>query len=291
MKTSKIIIIILIILAFAGGIYFKDDAIRLYNNFIHGLDDFKKTEVGSFLSQVGKEILTPPPLNIGGINNQVTLLKSKILLQTNLQRQQNGNLPALKENLILNQAAAAKASDMFKNQYFEHVSPTGVDPGKLVQSFGYSYILAGENLILGNFKDEQELVQKWMDSPGHRANILNNRYTDIGVAVIKGTYKGDTVWIGVQEFGVPLSKCSSPEEDLKNIIELNKSQLDALSSEIDAKRAEIENTNPKAAYYSELVDNYNQRVNQYNVLSEDTKVLISRYNNQVNTFNDCVAGK
>ena len=228
MKFKTIIIFVLIVAAFGAGIYFKDDAVKFYNNFNKQVQDFQKTEVGQTLSQVGKEIFTPPPLKIGGTEKKVVLLQSKITAETNLQREANGNLPALKENTKLDAAAAAKANDMFLNQYFEHISPLGVGPEKLVQSYGYDYIIEGENLILGNFSSEKEVVQNWMNSPGHRANILNNRYTEIGVAVIKGAYKGESVWIGVQEFGLPLSACEEPSSSLKNEINSEKNQLEVL---------------------------------------------------------------
>jgi len=192
---------------------------------------------------------------------------------------------------VLDAAAKAKADDMFKNQYFEHVSPSGIDPGRLAKSFGYDYIVEGENLILGNFAGENEAVGDWMASPGHRANILNNRFSEIGVAFVKGDYKGETVWIGVQEFGLPLSACSQPDANLKNKIDINKGQLDQLSLQIDNKRQQIENTSPKSPQYNVLVDEYNQLVAQYNVMNQETKNLIVQYNNQVNVFNQCVAGK
>ena len=205
MKVAKLIIFILILVAaFGAGVYLKDDAVRFYDSLNYQVRNFQKTNIGSTLTQVGKEIVSPPPLNIGGSEQPVVLLQSKIISQTNLQRQENGNLPALVENAELDKAAAAKANDMFLHQYFEHVSPTGVDPGKLVQSYGYEYIVAGENLILGNFSSEAEVLGDWMNSPGHRANILNIRYTEIGASIIKGTYEGQTVWIGAQEFGLPV---------------------------------------------------------------------------------------
>ena len=290
MAKGKIIILILIILAFSAGVYFKDDVIRLYSDFNKGLQEFKKTEIGSLITETAKELITPPPLFVNNKASSVVLLKSKVITETNSQRELNG-LSALKENTELDRAASAKAEDMFKNQYFEHVSPAGVDPGNLVQSYGYNYIVAGENLILGNFADEKEVVQDWMNSPGHRANILNNRYTEIGVAVVKGTYKGETVWIGVQEFGLPLSSCSEPSTSLKTEIESDKMQLDTMSLQINTKRTEINNTNPKSAYYRQLIDDYNQLVKSYNSLAENLKVIISQFNNQVNIFNNCVAGK
>ena len=289
-KIKAIIIFVLIIAAFGAGVYFRDDAISFYNNLNKQVQDFRKTDIGQTISQVGKQIFTSSPLNAGGVSNNVILLQSKIIAETNLQRQENGNLPSLKENTKLDEAASAKANDMFLNQYFEHVSPSGIDPGKLVQSYGYDYIVAGENLILGNFSSEKEVVQDWMNSPGHRANILNNRFTEIGVAIIKGTYKGETVWIGVQEFGLPLSTCFQPNEALKNQIDSEKAQLDELSSEIDTKKNQIESTNKKSPAYRQMVDDYNQSVAQYNSLAEEVKGIIANYNNQVNNFNDCVAG-
>jgi len=290
-KLKTIIILVLIITAFGAGIYFKDDAIKFYNGLNKQVQNFQKTEVGQTISQVEKQIFSPPPLNIGGSKNQVVLLQSKIITETNLQRNINGNLPALIENAKLDEAAAAKANDMFLHQYFEHVSPSGTDPGKLVQNYGYDYIVAGENLILGNFSSEKEVVQDWMNSPGHRANILNNRFTEIGVAIIKGTYKGESVWISVQEFGLPLSSCQAPSVSLKNEIDSEKNQLDFLSSQIDGKRTEINNTNKNSADYSQMINDYNQLVAQYNSLADQVKQTIAEYNQEVNNFNNCVAGK
>ncbi|MGD0577245.1 MAG: CAP domain-containing protein, partial [Candidatus Staskawiczbacteria bacterium] len=241
--------------------------------------------------QVEKQILSPAPLNAGGASNNVVLLQSKIISETNLQRQENGNLPQLTENANLDKAASAKANDMFVNQYFEHTSPSGVDPGKLVENNGYDYIVAGENLILGNFSSEKEVVDDWMASPGHRANILNVRYTEIGVSIIKGTYKGQTVWIGVQEFGLPSSACEEPNAALKNQIDSEESQLDVLSSQIDANKTEIDNADRNSPAYSQMIDVYNQSVSQYNSLASQAKGAIAEYNNQVNNFNNCIAGK
>lgn len=290
MKIKTIVIFVLVVVAFGAGIYFKDDAVRFYNNLNKQVQDFQKTDIGQTISEAGKQIFTPSPLNAGGVSNKVVLLQSKIITETNLQRRENGSLSLLKENAKLDQAASAKANDMFLNQYFEHVSLSGVGPGELVQGYNYNYIVVGENLILGNFSSEKEVVQDWMNSPGHRENILNNRFTEIGVAVIKGTYKGETVWIGVQEFGLPLSTCFQPNEALKNQIDLDKMQLDELSSEIDAGKNQIESTNKKSPAYRQMVDDYNQLVAQYNSLAEEVKGIIATYNNQVNNFNNCVNG-
>ncbi|MFH1968202.1 MAG: CAP domain-containing protein [bacterium] len=294
MKASKIIISFLIIVAFTAGVYFKDDVIDFFNSANQQINEqvknFQGTDIGSVASEVGKQILAPTPLRVGGEEKHVALLKSKIIEETNLQRQNNG-LSALKENILLNNAASAKANDMFVNQYFEHESPLGVDPGILVLNHGYNYIVAGENLILGNFSSEKEIVDNWMANPGHRENILNNRFAETGVAIIKGTYNSQSLWIGVQEFGLPLTACPQPDASLKSQIDLDKMHLDELFLQIDERKEQIDGTNSKSSAYSQMVEDYNQLVAQYNLLAEQTKSEIIKYNSQTNIFNSCVAGK
>jgi uncharacterized protein YkwD len=291
MTKSKIIILVLIVLAVGAGIYFRDSLINYFNGFGQQFKNFQKTDIGTTLSEVGKEILSPPPLQIFRPEANVVLVASKVVSETNLQRAENGDLPALTVNAKLNAAAMAKAKDMFAKQYFEHVSPSGVGPGQLAQNYGYDYIVEGENLILGNFTSEKEVVQDWMNSPGHRANILNNRYTEIGVAVLKGTYKGSSVWIGVQEFGLPMASCNQPNDFLKSQIDANQKTLNDTSAQLDQLRSELNNTNPRSDGYRQLVDQYNQLANSYNSLAETTKTLVSQYNSQVSDFNLCVQGK
>jgi len=286
----KILLFLLLLVSLGIAFYYKGDFIRLYNDTTIQIKNFEATDIGSMVNEVGRQILAPTPLNIGGVDKNVVLVKSKIILETNLQRQKNGDMPALKENTFLDQAAVAKANDMFAKQYFEHKSPTGVDPGKLVNNYGYDYILAGENLILGNFASEEEVVQNWMDSPGHRENILNNRYTEIGVAIIKGTYKGESVWIGVQEFGFPLSICDQPDADLMSQIDFEKAHLDSISIQLDEKKRQLQNTDSKSPAYNQMADDYNQLVIDYNLLADQVKLKIADYNSQVNVFNACVAG-
>ncbi|OGZ65361.1 MAG: hypothetical protein A3C50_03395 [Candidatus Staskawiczbacteria bacterium RIFCSPHIGHO2_02_FULL_43_16] len=288
---KKIIILIVLLLAVATGFLFRENIIKAYNEFGKNVQQFQKSDLGNIISQIGKEILTPPPLRIGGSENDVVLVKAKIIAQTNIQRFDNGMLPPLVENAQLNAAALAKAKDMFENQYFEHNSPSGVDPGALVKKYGYDYIVSGENLILGNFASEQEVVQKWMNSPGHRANILHARFSEIGVAMVKGEYEGHTVWIGVQEFGLPLDSCPEPSEALKIQIEAGKADLEARVAAIDAKKQEIDSTSRNSKRYNELVDEYNAMAQEYNAKVQVMKGLIVQYNSQINAFNQCVAGK
>jgi len=103
-------------------------------------------------------------------------------------------------------AALIKAKDMLMHDYFSHTSPDGNKSGELVTAAGYAYRMVGENIAYGDYTDSAQLVGSWMKSPGHRANILEQRYTDIGVAVLFGEFNGRNVWVGVQIFGRPMSE-------------------------------------------------------------------------------------
>jgi uncharacterized protein YkwD len=280
-KIAWFIIFILIVIAFGAGVWLKEDVLKVSENF-------QKIDIESVVAEAQKQILTATPLNVGGKSNDAILLKSKIIEETNKQRIANG-LKALSENGLLDNTATAKANDMFKNQYFEHISPSGVNPGDLVLSFGYEYLLTGENLILGNFENETELVQDWMNSQGHRENILNAGYTEIGVSVIKGEFKGESVWIAVQEFGLPVSACAKPSQDLKNQIDLKQTEIDQLMNFISEKKSEIEKADRNSAYYNQMVSDYNDMIERYNLLSKEIKSIVEIYNAQVNGFNRCAS--
>jgi hypothetical protein len=122
---------------------------------------------------------------------------------TNQQRQEEG-LPVLEQNPVLSKAAYQKAQDMIANNYFAHQSPTGLTPWHWFSEVDYDYRAAGENLAIG-FLDSEEVVQAWMDSPTHRANLLNSEFEEIGIAVLKGDFNGKETTIIVQHFGSPLA--------------------------------------------------------------------------------------
>ena len=124
-----------------------------------------------------------------------------VLHLTNQQRQNNG-LAVLKENPTLDNAAKQKAMDMVLNNYFAHVSPQGVTPWYWFKNSGYSYRYAGENLAI-DFLESSDVVNAWMNSPGHRQNILNDKYQEIGIAVVQGKVDGQNTTVVVQMFGSP----------------------------------------------------------------------------------------
>ena len=125
-----------------------------------------------------------------------------LLTLTNQQRAVAGVAP-LSLNQELSQAAAGKAEDMFTNNYWAHISPSGVTPWAFIRGAGYNYSYAGENLARG-YTTAQDTMNAWMASPEHRANILSPNYIDVGFAVAQGNLTGDngTVLV-VEEFGKP----------------------------------------------------------------------------------------
>jgi hypothetical protein len=118
------------------------------------------------------------------------------------QTRQSLGLKPLSVNEKLNQAALLKAENMVQNQYFSHTSPGGVTPWFWFLKAGYNYKYAGENLAVG-FYDSKEVYDAWLNSPSHKANIVNPNYTEVGTAVLGGFGQNNSI-IVVQEFGTQL---------------------------------------------------------------------------------------
>lgn len=281
MKKFLLFLIFTIVIV-SGLFFFRNHIFDFFN-----VSPQARENIGAELSEIEKKILTPPPLFGPQAGNVSILSKSGVISATNAERVKYGFSP-LKENEELDASAQAKAMDMLKNQYFAHKSPSGLGVSDLAKAAGYDYIVIGENLALGNFENDNSLVKAWMDSPGHRANILNKDYRDIGVGVIYGSYEGKNVWLAVQHFGKPLSLCDIPSQTFKTEIEIKQAQLQDLRNSLDALSIEIKNSGPKWGNdYRQKVEDYNSLVSRYNAMVEDVKGLISGYNAQIQKFNEC----
>lgn len=114
----------------------------------------------------------------------------------------------------LRKAAEAKAADMIKNGYFNHISPQGIAPWFWMEKNGYDYYYAGENLARG-FIDANSVFNAWMRSKTHRANILNPNYSDMGIAVVSTEISGKKTNIIVQMFGSRSKTVPKPAEKTK----------------------------------------------------------------------------
>ena len=289
MKKVRILFIISIIIL-GGVLFFGGDLMDLYYQFSLKLPQFEKEITGVLTQEIEKQISTPPPLRAEKEDLSAYLTRSKVIYWTNFQREEFG-LPPLKENIKLNAAAAIKVEDMFQNQYFTHISPSGEGVGDLAKIVKYEFIIIGENLALGNFKDDSTLVQAWMESPGHRENILNPNYQEIGVAVEKGVFEGKTTWMAVQHFGLPLSTCPQPDEALQEEISIKESEINQLEKTLKSLQVEIRNIRPKrGTLYNQKIEEYNSLVSEYNILIKETEILINEYNTQIKLFNECITG-
>lgn len=299
-------LLIILFLVFAATVFYFQE------NFQENSENFHSPSLSDFSSRIAtttaplisvatttaaKKISAPPPLKIveelpqKEISQPQTILTSlNVIVWTNAERAFNG-FPLLKENEKLKAAAEAKLNDMFLKQYFGHVSPESFDSADLMKNVDYEFIVIGENLAMGDFEDDKKLVEAWMNSPGHRANILNSRFEEIGVAVARGIFENREVWLAVQEFSLPLSACPQPEAALKIQIDQTQNQINDLKGRIEAKAQELESGKfSSRSEYNQKINEYNELVNQYNNLIEIIKSLIFDYNNQMNDFNFCLNG-
>jgi uncharacterized YkwD family protein len=120
----------------------------------------------------------------------VSQFASEVAALVNQERAKAGLKP-LRFDSALSKMALDKAKDMNNLGYFDHTSPTYGSPFNMMKSYGISYTYAGENIAMGQ-RTPQEVMNGWMNSPGHRANILNPNFDTIGVAYYNGYW--------VQEF-------------------------------------------------------------------------------------------
>lgn len=132
-------------------------------------------------------------------DNISNLYTEKVALKVNEVRQDDG-LPTLLVNQNLKNAAQAKAENMAALGYFSHNGPEGQTPWQFMEEAGYDFSYAGENLAV-DFFDVNTVTEAWMQSEGHRENILNVDFTETGIGVASGMYNGREVLFFVQMFG------------------------------------------------------------------------------------------
>lgn len=284
---KRLVIFLIIVCGLVGaGIYFSKASHA--PNFSSGLGFIQ-----NLTEQLPKQENLPEPLrklHTAATGRKTENLNSQTIIRlTNVERTKEGK-STLSENGLLSKAAESKIDDMFAQQYFDHISPTGKGPSDIIEKTGYTYIVVGENLAEGDFESNAELIAGWMNSPGHRENILNSKYKEIGVAVRQGTYKGTKVWMAVQEFGRPLKDCPEIDTQLKATITKNEAQIHLRQDQLQAMNIEMADAQRKgdAATYNAMVPKYNEFVAEINQVIGETKVLVETYNAQVQDFNACI---
>lgn len=147
----------------------------------------EKTTTTNTAKQQTNTTSKPQQTTTTQVTSSVSAFEKQVVELTNAERAKNG-LPALTLDTNLSKVARAKSEDMSKNNYFDHTSPTYGSPFDMMKQFGISYKAAGENIAKGQTTPEQ-VVKAWMNSEGHRANILSDKFTHIGVGhVANGNY-------------------------------------------------------------------------------------------------------
>lgn len=137
---------------------------------------------------------------------------SSVLVDLTNEAREEKDLGTLTVNPTLERAALLKATDMAAKGYFAHTSPEGLSPWYWLDQAGYTFIYAGENLAV-HFEDTEDVQAALYASPTHRANILDSRFTEIGIATVRGTYQGKKTTFVVESFGTPakLAVAATPE--------------------------------------------------------------------------------
>lgn len=176
----------------------KENEYRPHLIRIHGLI---AVLIVALISQVSYSYMTTGHLSVLGRVSDIQA--AELLVDTNTERTEEG-LSELRVNDQLSQAAFLKAQNMFSEQYWAHVSPSGIQPWKWLGDVGYNYSYAGENLAK-NYPTADATVQAWMNSATHRDNILKGEYTDVGFAVVDGELNGEQTTLVVALYATPMT--------------------------------------------------------------------------------------
>ena len=156
-----------------------------------------KYQVGtSELIAANPQIKNPSLIYPGQVINipdqtDIKTIELKVVDLVNKERVKRGLQP-LKNNWQLERVARYKSADMINKSYFSHISPTYGSPFTMIQDFGINFSSAGENIAMGQ-RTPEEVMNAWMNSPGHRSNILSPSYTEIGVGYAKSS-QGVASW-------------------------------------------------------------------------------------------------
>lgn len=276
---------------------------------------FLRSQLPSPSSESGNLVgfLPPPASPVNHTFSKENLNREAIIALTNDARAKNGLRP-LRANPLLNDIAEARTRDMLEKQYLDHISPTGQQASDIAQTVGYHYKVIAENIASGNFLTNQKMIDGWMQSPGHRGNILNNKVEEIGTAVIKGRMKGAETYVATQIFGLqslPVSQhapCVAPSKHLFNEIELKKAEIEGLNDqlrrmkqEFDAESESIE-TDRKYTYDNQQkiqslnvrIAAHNEKSRWFNRVMIDAQAksmavasMVDEYNRTVHAYDAC----
>jgi len=195
-------------------------------------------------------------LFIASIRNIAAILPAVLTDYANDTRG-NMSLAPLSIDPLLVEAAQMKANDMAAKSYFAHTSPEGVSPWFWISRAGYNFTYAGENLAV-HFADSYDVHKAWLNSPGHRANIVNTNFTEIGIATAEGSYEGRPTIFVVQMFGRP-----APTFDITPPV-------------VAANQPEVPTTEPTPVAGAETVDESRFDLEPIEIIIENDLFVVAR---------------
>jgi uncharacterized YkwD family protein/spore coat assembly protein SafA len=167
---------------------------RIATKFGIGLNELVKANpqiTNTSLIFPGQVINIPSATSTSSVPTDIRALETEVIRLVNAERAKVGR-SALAENSKISNVARIKSNDFIKNHYFSHTSPTYGTPFDMLKSFGITFSAAGENIASGQ-RTAAEVMQTWMNSSGHRANILSSTYNQIGVGVARDS-SGKLYW-------------------------------------------------------------------------------------------------
>jgi hypothetical protein len=195
------------------------------------------------------------------------------------------------------------------------VSPTGEQASDIAQTVGYRYKIIAENIASGLFFTNQKVIDGWMQSPGHRKNILSPEVKEMGASIIKGRMNGADTWVSVQIFGLqslPVAEksCMPPSQELLKEIETKKAEIESLNErltrlrqELDAEADSIEmdrriaGSDPKRIYelntdiraHNEKSGWHNRSLAEMKAKETVLNSMVGEYNKALQSYRDCMA--
>ena len=180
--TALVIPLLLISATAASHTVVSGDSLwKIANQYQVGLSEIKSAnpQIKNFDLIYPGQVISIPTLD-----TSVASFEQEVIRLVNEIRAKNG-LKALSYDWELARVARYKSQDMKDNNYFSHTSPVYGSPFQMIRNFGISFRSAGENIAKG-YATPKAVVNGWMNSSGHRANILNAGYTHIGVGYVGG---------------------------------------------------------------------------------------------------------
>ncbi len=142
---------------------------------------------------------------------KASALSSQQLIELTNQQRLDAGFEELKNSSTLQKSANLKAAHMCKNHYWSHDAPDGSTPWTFIKIAGYDYVAAGENLA-ADFNTDAGVIKGWMNSPGHKANLLSSKYDDIGIAISTCNLTGTVTQVVVAHYGA-LKQVSQPQNN------------------------------------------------------------------------------